>query len=86
MCFCGGGGSFWRGGSGRPSGCGGSSGEGVGFEEAGVECGAPTGTMREPNSTPMVTSWCWTKRPSQRRIVREDLPQPESPMQTNLAM
>lgn len=33
------------------------------------EAGGPTGTMREPNSTPMVTSWCGEKRPSQRRIV-----------------
>jgi hypothetical protein len=31
--------------------------------------GGPTGTIREPNSTPMVTSWCETKRPSHRRIV-----------------
>lgn len=31
--------------------------------------GGPTGTMRDPNSTPMVTSWWETKRPSQRRIV-----------------
>jgi hypothetical protein len=37
-------------------------------------CGGPTGTIREPNSTPMVTSWCGEKRPSQRRIVREDFP------------
>jgi hypothetical protein len=31
--------------------------------------GGPTGTMRDPNSTPMVTSWCDTKRPSHRRMV-----------------
>ena len=49
-------------------------------------CGGPTGTMREPNSTPMVTSWCVTKRPSQSRMVSEDLPQPESPMHTSFAM
>ena len=48
--------------------------------------GGPTGTMREPNSTPMVTSWCWTNRPSHRRIVSEDLPVPLSPMQTSFAM
>lgn len=50
------------------------------------EAGGPTGTMREPNSTPMVTSWCDWKRPSQRRMVREDLPVPLSPMETILAM
>jgi hypothetical protein len=33
------------------------------------DAGGPTGTMREPNSTPMVTSWCGEKRPSQRRTV-----------------
>jgi hypothetical protein len=33
------------------------------------EAGGPTGTMRDPNSTPMVTSWCGEKRPSQRRTV-----------------
>ena len=33
------------------------------------DAGGPTGTMREPNSTPMVTSWVGEKRPSQRRIV-----------------
>jgi hypothetical protein len=33
------------------------------------EAGGPTGTMREPNSTPMVTSWCGEKRPSHRRTV-----------------
>jgi len=33
------------------------------------EAGGPTGTMREPNSTPMVTSWWGEKRPSQRRMV-----------------
>ena len=31
--------------------------------------GGPTGTIRDPNSTPMVTSWWDTKRPSHRRIV-----------------
>ena len=46
----------------------------------------PTETIREPNSTPMVTSWEGEKRPSQRRMVREDLPVPLSPMQTSLAM
>lgn len=35
-----------------------------------VEVGeGPTLTMREPNSTPMVTSWWGEKRPSHRRIV-----------------
>ena len=49
-------------------------------------CGGPTGMMRDPNSTPMVTS-CWAlKRPSHNRMVRDDLPHPESPMQTSLAM
>lgn len=33
------------------------------------EAGGPTGTMREPNSTPMVTSWCGEKRPSHSRTV-----------------
>ena len=33
------------------------------------EAGGPTGTMRDPNSTPMVTSWCGEKRPSHRRTV-----------------
>lgn len=33
------------------------------------EAGGPTGTMREPNSTPIVTSWDKEKRPSQRRMV-----------------
>ena len=33
------------------------------------EAGGPTGTMREPNSTPMVTSWWGENRPSQRRMV-----------------
>ncbi len=45
---------------------------GGGFEESSVEVEAgegPTLTMREPNSTPMVTSWWGEKRPSQRRIV-----------------
>ena len=50
------------------------------------EEGGPTVTIREPNSTPIVTSWWGEKRPSQRRIVRLDFPVPESPMQTSLAM
>ena len=33
------------------------------------EAGGPTLTMRDPNSTPMVTSWWGEKRPSQRRMV-----------------
>jgi hypothetical protein len=33
------------------------------------EAGGPTGTIREPNSTPIVTSWWGVKRPSQRRTV-----------------
>ena len=33
------------------------------------EAGGPTGTIREPNSTPMVTSWWGENRPSQRRMV-----------------
>ena len=33
-----------------------------------------------------VTSCCLEKRPSQRRIVREDFPVPLSPMQTNFAI
>jgi hypothetical protein len=33
------------------------------------DAGGPTGTMRDPNSTPIVTSWCGEKRPSQRRTV-----------------
>ena len=33
------------------------------------DAGGPTGTMREPNSTPIVTSWWGEKRPSQRRMV-----------------
>lgn len=33
------------------------------------EAGGPTGTMRDPNSTPIVTSWCGEKRPSHRRTV-----------------
>lgn len=49
-------------------------------------CGGPTGTMRDPNSTPMVTS-CWAlNRPSHSRIVSDDLPHPESPMHTSFAM
>jgi hypothetical protein len=32
------------------------------------------------------TSWWVTKRPSQSRIVSEDLPHPESPMHTSFAM
>ena len=31
--------------------------------------GGPTGTILLPNSTPMVTSWVFVKRPSQRRTV-----------------
>ena len=31
--------------------------------------GGPTGTILEPNSTPMVTSWWETKRPSQSLMV-----------------
>lgn len=58
--------------------------EAVGESE--LFAGGPTGTMREPNSTPMVTSCRFEKRPSQRRMVREDLPVAESPMQTSLAM
>jgi len=58
--------------------------EGLGL--GGRALGGPTGTIREPNSTPMVTSWCGEKRPSQRRIVREDFPVPLSPIQTSLAM
>lgn len=49
-------------------------------------CGGPTGTMRDPNSTPMVTSCCALNRPSHSRIVSDDLPHPESPMHTSLAM
>lgn len=33
------------------------------------EAGGPTGTIREPNSTPIVTSCDGEKRPSQRRMV-----------------
>lgn len=33
------------------------------------DAGGPTGTILEPNSTPIVTSWDGEKRPSQRRIV-----------------
>lgn len=58
--------------------------EDLGFGERVL--GGPTGTILEPNSTPMVTSWWGEKRPSQRRIVREDFPVPLSPMQTSLAM
>jgi hypothetical protein len=32
------------------------------------DAGGPTGTTREPNSTPMVTSWVGENRPSQSRI------------------
>lgn len=35
----------------------------------GLDAGGPTVTIRDPNSTPMVTSWWLEKRPSQRRIV-----------------
>lgn len=34
-----------------------------------LEAGGPTGTMRDPNSTPIVTSWDGEKRPSQSRTV-----------------
>lgn len=37
--------------------------------ESSRDAGGPTGTMREPNSTPMVTSWWGEKRPSQSRTV-----------------
>ena len=33
-----------------------------------LDAGGPTGTTREPNSTPMVTSWVGENRPSQSRI------------------
>ena len=56
------------------------------FGFGGCVLGGPTGTIREPNSTPIVTSWCGEKRPSQRRIVSEDFPVPLSPMQTSFAM
>lgn len=56
------------------------------FSLGGCVFGGPTGTIRDPNSTPMVTSWCGEKRPSHSRMVREDFPVPESPMQTSLAM
>jgi hypothetical protein len=46
---------------------------GGGFEgplmERERDAGGPTGTMREPNSTPIVTSWWGEKRPSHRRTV-----------------
>jgi len=83
------------GGSGRPFGAGAEEEEAeVGGDGSlgarrgglGFAWGGPTGTIREPNSTPMVTSWWATKRPSQRRMVKEDLPHPESPMHTSLAM
>ena len=45
-------------------------GEALGFEiSRSLLAGGPTGTILEPNSTPMVTSWWGVKRPSQRRIV-----------------
>lgn len=50
------------------------------------EAGGPTDMIREPNSTPIVTSCWFVKRPSQRRTVRLDLPQAESPRETILAM
>jgi hypothetical protein len=54
--------------------------------DAVFECGGPTGTILDPNSTPMVTS-CWgLNRPSHSRIVKDDLPQPESPIQTSFAI
>jgi hypothetical protein len=34
-----------------------------------LEAGGPTGTIRDPNSTPMVTLCVGLKRPSQRRMV-----------------
>ena len=74
---------FWYGGGGGIKAEEGLEGE---TGEADAVGKGPTGTMREPNSTPMVTSWTFEKRFSQRRIVREDLPVPESPMQTSLAM
>ena len=37
------------------------------------EAGGPTGTIREPNSTPMVTSCRGENRPSHRRIVNYGL-------------
>lgn len=49
--------------------------ESEGLGGVGFEFGGPTGTMREPNSTPIVTSWWGENLPSQRRIVREDLPE-----------
>ena len=78
-----------RGGSGRPLAGGidvreGSCGDGLAL--GGGAFGGPTGTMRDPNSTPIVTSWWGEKRPSQRRIVRDDLPVPLSPMHTSFAM
>lgn len=96
--------------SGKPTGGGRSklgSREREGLGLGGCVLGGPTGTMREPNSTPMVTfdegvvnfctwiqlskevqltSWCGEKRPSQRRMVRDDLPVPESPIQTSFAI
>ena len=33
------------------------------------DAGGPTGTIRLPNSTPIVTSWCGEKRPSHSRMV-----------------
>jgi hypothetical protein len=62
MCFCGG--CFDDAGA-----CAGAE-DFVGlFMLSSWEAGGPTGTMREPNSTPIVTSWCGEKRPSQRRTV-----------------
>ena len=58
----------------------------LGFGFGGCVFGGPTGTIREPNSTPIVTSWCGENRPSQRRMVREDFPVPLSPIQTSFAM
>lgn len=60
MCFCGG--SFFDGEG------GGSAFEGLLILRE-YEAGGPTGTMRDPNSTPMVTSWWGEKRPSQSRTV-----------------
>lgn len=60
MCFCGG--SFFDGEG------GGSVFEGL-LMLSEYEAGGPTGTMRDPNSTPIVTSWWGEKRPSQSRTV-----------------
>lgn len=64
MCFCGG--SFFDGEG------GGSAFEGL-LMLSEYEEGGPTGTMRDPNSTPIVTSWWGEKRPSQSRTVSYSL-------------